>query len=79
MKREKWLRFRIEKWYIGLQIGRIEHQFVTLPKFLISVYLRPECYTKRFFQLGRQYSGYVGLYWFISSFHFNLWISNNER
>jgi len=64
---------------VKIKIGKIHEQYITLPKFMISVYLRHECYQKRFLRIGRLYRGYVGIYGFWGRLHFDLWIHNMQK
>ena len=64
---------------VRLAVGKIHHQFVSLPKYKIALYMRDEFYTRKFWKLGRLYRGYVGLYCFIGRIHFDLWIHNMQK
>lgn len=61
-----------------IEIGKIEEQFVTLPKFMISTH-KPRYMDYPFLKIGRLYRGYVGVYWITRWFVLTIWISSMEK
>jgi len=61
-----------------LELGKIPQQFVTLPKLMVSVHLRPEPYLSRFWRHGQLYRGYWGVHCFLGRIHFTLWVHHME-
>ncbi len=59
-----------------IEIGKIKEQFVTLPKFMVSIHKTTFSYTRFFFAIGRLYKGYIGLMIKIGTWEMNLWIHN---
>lgn len=64
---------------LKVELGKIRGQFVTLPKYMLSVYTQPEPYLRTFWKFGQLYRGYWGLMAHVGSFHINVWFSHTER
>ena len=57
-----------------IELGKIPTQYVTMPKFLLSLSYRLPM--RAYFHAGRLYQGYVGLLAKLWKFELTIWIHN---